>query len=111
MKKATLFLLTIAAILLSISFTSTTTTERTITLSAEQPLEFDMVQNGIITNGLKTPYKFKFNEDQGKFIFRSKKDEKKLKLNVEKDGGGVSAEYEIIVLIIDNDKQSTFGMD
>ena len=112
MKKAILSAIGILVILVSFSFTNSNfDNERTIKITSDKMIEFDMVQNGIITKGMKTPHEFKFNGNQVNFIFKSKSDQTELKLNVENKNGNLSAEWGIIVLIIENDKMSTFGIN
>lgn len=112
MKKAIIAGIGIIVILLSFSFTELKTeNERTIKITSERLIEFDMVQNGKTTKGIKTPYEFKFREKDGNFIFKSNEKEVKLKLSVEDKKGSLNAQWEIIVLIIDNKEMSTFGMN
>ncbi len=112
MKKAILSVIGIIAIAITFSFTNSNfDNQRTIKITSEKPIEFDMVQNGIITKGIKTPHEFKFVGNEGNFIFKSKKDSEELKLSVENKSGNLSAEWEIIVLTIENDEMKTFGMN
>ena len=69
-----------------------------------------MVQNGKITKGIKTPYEFKFNEKNGNFIFKATDGKNQLKIDVANKSGSLNAKWNIVVLIIENDKMSTFGM-
>ena len=112
MKKAILSVIGILAILLTFSFTNSNfDNERIIKITSEKTIEFDMVQNGIITKGIKTPYEFKFVENEGNFIFKSKKEKEELNVSVEDKNGSLSANWGIIVLTIENDKMKTFGMN
>jgi hypothetical protein len=112
MKKAILSVIGILAILLTFSFTNLNfDNERTIKITSEKPIVFDMVQNGIITKGIKTPHEFKFTGNEGNFIFKSKKEKEELKISVENKNGSLSAEWGIIVLTIENDEMKTFGMN
>ncbi|WP_299137111.1 hypothetical protein [uncultured Tenacibaculum sp.] len=112
MKKAILSVIGILAILLTFSFTNSNfDNERTIKITSEKIIEFDMVQNGIITKGIKTPHEFKFVGNEGNFIFKSKKEKEELKISVENKNGSLSAEWGIIVLTIENDEMKTFGMN
>jgi len=112
MKKTILSVIGILAILLTFSFTNfNSDNEKTIKITSEKPMEFDMVQNGIITKGLKTPHEFKFAGDNGNFIFKSKNEKQELILNAESKYGSLNGNWEIVVLTIENDKMKTFGMN
>ena len=112
MKKVLLSTIGILAILVTLSFTySNLDNERTIKITAEKSIEFDMVQNGIITKGIKTPHEFKFVGNQGNFIFKSKDGKEELNMSVENRSGSLTAKWRIVVLTIENDKMKTFGMN
>jgi hypothetical protein len=113
MKKLILSVIGVLVIILAFSFTNSNfEKERVIKITSEKPIEFDMVQNGAIKKSIKTPYEFKFVENTGYFIFKSKKKNGQLKLSVEeKNGGSLGGNWEIVVLTIDNDKLQTFGMN
>jgi hypothetical protein len=111
MKKTLLSVIAIIAILLTFSFTSANNeNEITIKVTSEKSITFDMVQNGKVVKGIKTPYEFKFNEKNGNFIFKANDEKKLLKLDVVNKNGNLNAKWNIIVLTIENDKMSTFGM-
>ena len=110
MKKAALSVIATLAVFVTLSFTSSNFgNERTIRITSENPLQFDMVQNGIVTKELKTPYEFKFEEGQGDFIFKSRKGE--LNVSVEDKQGSLNGKWEIVVLTIENNEMKTFGMN
>lgn len=112
MKKAILSVIGILAILLTFSFTNSNfENEIVIKITSDNQIEFDMVQNGKITKGIKTPHEFKFVGNEGDFIFKSNKENEELKVNVEDRNGSLSANWEIIVLTIENDNMKTFGMN
>lgn len=112
MKKATLSVIGILAVLVTLSFTSSNfDDERTVKITSEKPLQFDMVQNGVITKGLKTPYEFKFAGDEGYFIFKSRKGQEELTVSVKSKHGRLMGKWEIVVLTIENDEMRTFGMN
>ncbi|WP_299716711.1 hypothetical protein [uncultured Tenacibaculum sp.] len=112
MKKAVLTVIGALTILLTFSFTNSNfENERIIKITSEKPIEFDMVQNGIITKGIITPHEFKFIGNKGDFIFKSKNENEELKINVGNKHGSLSAEWKIVVLTIENDKIKTFGMN
>ncbi|MGJ8760581.1 MAG: hypothetical protein ACSHXA_08530 [Polaribacter sp.] len=112
MKKAILTVIGILAILLTFSFTNSNfNNEITIKVTSEEPIEFDLLQNGVTTKGIKTPYEFKFVENKGDFIFKSKREKEELKISVEDKNGSLTNESGIIVLIIENENWKTFGMN
>ena len=113
MKKLILSVVGILAILLAFSFTNSNfNKERTIKITSKNTIEFDMVQNGKTTKGIKTPYEFKFNEEKGNFIFRTKSGgESRMKLSVKDKHGSLTANWNIIVLTIRSDEMSTFGLE
>ena len=111
MKKTLLSAIAIIAILLSFSFTNANNENETIIkVTSEKSIKFDMLQNGKIIKGIKTPYEFKFNEKIGNFIFKANDGKKQLKLDVVNKNGSLNAKCNIVVLTIENDKMSTFGM-
>ena len=111
MKKTLVSTIAIIAILLSFSFTSANNeNEIIIKVTSEKSIKFDMVQNGKTIKGIKTPYEFKFNEKKGNFIFKSNNKKERLKIGVESKTGSLTANWNIIVLTIENDKMTTFGM-
>ena len=111
MKKTLLSAIAIIALLLSLSFTNTSVQNETIIkVTSEKSIKFDIYQNGKIIKGIKTPYEFKFNEKNGYFIFKSNDGKNELKVSVVKQNGSLNASWNIVVLTIENDKMSTFGM-
>lgn len=114
MNKTILSVITTLSMLLIFSFTIVNAeNEMIIKVTSDKTLEFDMSQNGKTTKGLKTPYEFKFNEEKGHLIFKSKVPENKLKVSVElaDKKTRLTAEWNFVVLMIENDKILTFGMD
>ena len=112
MKKTILSVIGILAILLTFSCTtSNLKNEISIKVTSEKPIEFDLLQNGVTTKGIKTPYEFKFVENKGDFIFKPKKEKEVLKITVEDKNGSLTNESGIIVLIIENENWKTFGMN
>ncbi|MCF6347547.1 MAG: hypothetical protein L3J20_04505 [Flavobacteriaceae bacterium] len=112
MKKVILSIMVILAILVTLSFTILDSNNGImVKITVENPTEFNMVQNGIITKGLITPFEFEFKGNRGNFIFKSNNDKKELKIDVKTKKSGLTAEWGIIVLTIDNDKMTTFGMN
>jgi hypothetical protein len=111
MKKAILFISGVVLASLFFSFSLVDDNEKIIKITADEIAEFDMVQNGIVTEGVKTPYEFKFKGKDGKFIFRSKIDDKKLNMSVEGKMTKVTANWEVIVLLVEDGELLTFGMD
>jgi len=112
MKKTILSVLLILTILATLSFSILDTNNGvTVKITAENPTEFNMVQNGIITNGLITPFELEFKGNRGNFIFKSNNDKEELKIDVKTNKSSLTAEWKIIVLTIDNDKMTTFGMN
>lgn len=112
MKKAILSLIGILAIILMFSFTDfNVDNERIVKITSEKPLEFDMFENGKIIKGLQTPYEFKFNEEKGNFIFRTNSENNDMKLSVKDAHGSLTANWNVIVLTIQGNEMSTFGME
>lgn len=110
--KKSLILIVSLAILVTLAFTRPSlNNSRTITINSAKSIEFDMVQNGDVFNKLKTPYTFKFDESKGNFIFKSRNEGVKLKLEVKNKYGSLSSNWETIVLVIDNQESSTFGIN
>jgi hypothetical protein len=71
-----------------------------------------MFQDSKTTKGLTTPYEIKVKTVEGKFIVKSIKLKSSLKIKVEKDNKPrLTAEFPITVVLIDNDKLTTFGID
>lgn len=110
MKKTILYVIGILIILFTLSCTNTDD-EKTIKITSENSIEFDMVQNGKTTKGIKTPYEFKFNEEEGNFIFRTKSGKNNMKMSVKDKHGSLTANRNIIVLTIRGYEMTTFGMD
>ncbi len=112
MKKLVLPLASFLSIFLIFSCTNPNTiNERTIKITSDTQVEFDMLQNGVTTSGIKTPFEFKFIDEVGDFIFKSENKQNQLKLNLEDNEGSLSANGEIIVLVIKNDEMKTFVMN
>jgi hypothetical protein len=86
--------------------------EITVTVTSDKPEKFDMFRDVKITKGLTTPHEFKFRKSDSKFIFKSAKAKSTLKIDVKENGKTrVQADWPIIVLLIDGEKLTTFGMD
>jgi len=113
MKKSNLIILGTLILFVTLAFAKydIKNTERTIHISSESEVQFDMTQNGIVSKDLKTPYTFKFDESKGNFIFKSRNEGVKLKLEVKNKYGSLSSNWETIVLVIDNQESSTFGIN
>ena len=114
MQKKSLTTLVVLTSIILFSFTTThdNASEITITVTSEKQRTFDMFQDRKTTRGLITPYEIKVKTTDGRFIFRSAKSKSSLKIKVERDGRtALTAEWPITVVLIDNDKLTTFGMD
>lgn len=114
MQKKSLTTLVVLTSIILFSFTTThdNASEITITVTSEKQRTFDMFQDSKTTRGLTTPYEIKVKTTDGRFIFRSAKSKSSLKIKVERDGRtALTAEWPITVVLIDNDKLTTFGMD
>jgi hypothetical protein len=112
MKKSILSVIGILILLIFYSFiNSNTENETTIKITSEKSIKFDMFQNGEIISGLKTPYEFKFNKKEGNFIFKSCDKKTGLKMCAMRNKSSVSAEWNIIVLTVEEDRMGTFGMN
>ena len=116
MKNALLSVIGILTILITFSCTDTNhknesenENEKIIRVTSQNPIEFDMVQNGIITKGIKTPHEFRFVGNDGDFVFTSTNEKEELNVNVESKNGSVSANWRNIVLTIENDEMKTSG--
>ena len=71
-----------------------------------------MFQDSKTTKGLTTPYELKVKTVDEKFIFKSTKLKSSLKIKVEKDNKTRFTEaWPITVVLVDNDKLTTFGID
>ena len=86
--------------------------ETTITISSDRPTRFDMYQNQDFKTlkGLSTPYTFTLKTSNAKFIFKQQ-ELRSLKIKVERNNAVLTADWPITVLIIDNDKLETFGIN
>ena len=83
-----------------------------ITVTADKQTTFDMFQDSKTTKALTTPYELKVKTVDGKFIFKSTKLKSSLKIKVEKDNKTrLTAAWPITVVLVDNDKLTTFGID
>ncbi|PQJ20615.1 hypothetical protein [Tenacibaculum sp. SG-28] len=112
MKKALLSVIGILTILIVFSFCSSNfSTQRIIKITSESQNEFDMVQNGVITKGIKTPYEFIFSERKGDFIFKSKNNDQELKINVNSKYGNLIVEWNTVVLNVENNDVKIYGMN
>lgn len=113
MKKILLTLSAVAALLIVFAFSSKTenANEITVTVSAKSETTFDMVQNGQLTKGLKTPYQMKVNADEERLLFKSTNIT--TVLTVEATGGTtkISASWPITVLLIEDGGMTTFGIN
>ncbi|MEO5599309.1 MAG: hypothetical protein ABIR06_00135 [Cyclobacteriaceae bacterium] len=111
-KALTILVVLTTVILLSFTTANVSISEIKITVTSEKQRTFDMFQNSRTTKGLTTPYEIKLKTIDGKFIFKSTKLKSSLKIKVERDGKtALTAEWPIIVVLIDNDKLTTFGID
>jgi len=111
MKKTILTTIIILTSAIIFSFRTTSDNEEIIiTVSADKQTTFDMFQDSRVVKGLKTPYELKINSDS-KFIFKSKNSKSSLKMQARKKGGSVMGSWPIIVLLINGDSMSTFGID
>ena len=83
-----------------------------ITVTAEKQTTFDMFHNEKTTKGLKTPYEITISAADDRFIFKSQNLKTNLVVKAERaNKNSVIGEWPIVVVVIDNDKMSTFGMD
>jgi hypothetical protein len=88
--------------------------EYKITVTADQAKTFDMFHNSIVAKGLKTPYELVLKTTDEQFIFKSRNPETLLKVKVEVEKPNkrtVTGEWPVVVLLVDKDKITTFGMD
>ena len=85
--------------------------EVTITVTSEKEITFNMSQNGKTIKNLKTPYIFKFSELSGHFIFKSNDENCHLKITVDKETHSLTADWNIIALIIEKKQMSCFGLE
>lgn len=114
MKKTTLTILVIVTSAIIFSFTTKNENkgEIKITVTADNQTTFDMFQDSKTTKGLTTPYEIKVKTVDGKFIFKSTELKSSLKIKVEKNSKTrLTAEWPITVILIENDKLTTFGID
>lgn len=83
-----------------------------ITVTAEKQTTFDMSHNGKTTKGLKTPYELKITTANDNFIFKANNLKTNIAVKAERQKKNmVIGEGPIVVIVIDNDKMTTFGMD
>lgn len=115
MKKSPVVSTIVLVSLFALSFRIQPTAEEqtTIKVSAPQPTEFDMYEEGNnISRKLKTPYEFKFTKQNDKFIFKSLDQKTVLKVTFEKEHAAVvMGQWPIVALVIDNGTATTFGID
>lgn len=109
-------LFSVAAILcasmLIFSFTSASDEDEIIiTVTADKSTKFDMFQDSKTTKGLKTPYEIKLKSTDSHFIFKSQNSKSKLKIEAKKKGAELSASWPVTVLLIKDDKLTSFGID
>lgn len=89
-------------------------TEFKITVTADKVTKFDMFHNSGTTKGLKTPYELIVKTSDEQFIFKSDKLKSNLKVKVEAakpNKRSMIGEWPIVVILIENDKITTFGLD
>ena len=113
--KKTIFpilLLLVAALVFSFRNDGPAEEKFTITVTADKPSTFDMLQDGKIERGLTTPYVVKVDAGKdSKFIFKSKSGTTGFHINCEGMKGKLDANWPITVLVISGASVSTFGMD
>ena len=82
-----------------------------ITVTASSPTTFDMLQNDKTVKGLSTPFEVKVSGIENKFIFKSSDFKSVLKINIERgDDEKISTDWPVTVVLIDDEKISSFGM-
>ena len=110
-KIATILLVSLFA--LSFGVQSTSDEQTTIKVSASQPTEFDMYQEGNnISRKLKTPFELKLTKQNDRFIFKSLEQNTSLKVTLEKEHGVIlMGHWPIVVLLVEQGKVTTFGME
>ena len=113
------FIFAIALVLvggLMLSFKSSSALEEiTITVTSGGQAEFDMYQNlnskdFTTRKDLKTPYQLKLSTADAKFIFKLKTGSK-LKIEVVQGNHGLTAEWPVTVVLVEDSRLTTFGMD
>ena len=85
--------------------------EISITVTAKKATSFDMFHNDETIRGLKTPYKVTLKSSDNKFIFKSRKPKSKLKVIVDNDKSVMTGNWSTVVLLVEDQKMTTFGMD
>ena len=115
MKRASIIIALFSVSLLVLAFSGRSASEETVTIkvTAPQPTEFDMYQEGIkIARGLKTPYQFNSSKANDRFIFKSQDQKTELKVTLDKGNGVVlMGQWPIVVLLIEKGTVTTFGID
>jgi hypothetical protein len=113
-------ILTAAAVFIGLIVFSFTPDENatvtTITVTSEKPTTFDLYQHLDSKEfknlkGLKTPYQTKLLASDGKLIFHQNGTGSKLKIEIKKDKNVITADWLVTVVLIENGKLATFGMD
>jgi len=97
--------------LLLLSASKKSDNEAVITITSEKEITFNMSQNGKTIKNLKTPYVLKFSELSGHFIFKANDENCHLKITVDKETHSLTADWNIIALIIEKKQMSCFGME
>ncbi len=114
MKKTISILLVVLASLFFFAFVAITNdnNEIKITVNAEKQTKFDMSHNGKTIKGLKTPYEITIITSDDNFIFKAENMKTNLKVKAERPNKSrMIGEWPIVVIVIDNDKMSTFGLE
>lgn len=114
MKKTILFISLVLTSVFILAFVTipNENKEFKITVTAEKQATFDMSHNGKTTKGLKTPYELTIATADDNFIFKAQNVKTNLVVKAERPKkNSVTGEWPIVVIVIDNDKISTFGMD
>ncbi len=82
-----------------------------VTVTAEHVTSFDMFRNNETIKGLKTPYELTLNSSDEKFIFKSKKAKSDLTVMVNNKKSVMTGNWPVVVLLVDDQQLTTFGIE
>jgi len=83
-----------------------------IIVSSDQPVKFDMFRDATVSKNLTTPYEFTFTKSDSKFIFKSFETKENLTVTVQQNGKTtIKADWPLVVLLIEGEYYTCFGMD
>jgi|GEM_PF-4205838 len=80
--------------------------------ASQAPERFESLKPDFVKSkkGLKTPYEFTVTSN-AHFIFKSQDQKTRIKVKAERKGGRVTEELPIVVILLEGEKLTTFGID